>query len=556
MSIALFAGLAMLLVAATLPAARAQEGGGSPAAEAGITGMADTINFQGRVLDDTGNSMPAGDYNMRFTLCTDSVCASSVWGPYEYTVAVDGQGLFNVLLTNLGSVNLTGDRWIKIEVCNAAGVSPCEPTSTWDALGPVQPLSSVAVALGNIRRNVQDTTRASTSDGFLLTAWNEGEGGGLVGRSDGDGVGVFGSSSAGTGVAGSSYASEGIGVQGIGYYAVMGEGTYIGVQGNGSGVSGIGVVGSGTLYGVRGSGTGDQGVGIYGSGKFGLGGSGTSVGVSGSGPTGALGIGSTYGVHGQSVDGRGVYGTSNSGTAVYGLGGARGVEGSGTTYGVLGSSTGGIGVYGSGGPTGSYGWGSSYGVHGYSTSGIGVLGGSASGPGVTAYSGSGDVFQGWGGSSTFPGGTKLFYLSTNGYGYAHAGWTSFKEVRSPDGQGTEFRTEHTLKSPEAWSEDFGTAALVGGETTIEIEPLFAQTVSLEAGYHIFLTPLGDCAGLFVASKGSESFVVRELGGGRSNIQFDYRIVARPRGQESGRLEVIPAEQLAPPEAAAAPETTP
>lgn len=41
-------------------------------------------------------------------------------------------------------------------------------------------------------------------------------------------------------------------------------------------------------------------------------------------------------------------------------------------------------------------------------------------------------------------------------------------------------------------------------------------------YHVTVTPLGDCRGLYVL-KTSTYFVVRELQGGRSTLPFDYRV---------------------------------
>jgi hypothetical protein len=54
-------------------------------------------------------------------------------------------------------------------------------------------------------------------------------------------------------------------------------------------------------------------------------------------------------------------------------------------------------------------------------------------------------------------------------------------------------------------------------------------------YHVFVTPNGDCKGLYVAQKSAASFVVRELGGGTSSIAFDYRIMAKRKGFEQARL---------------------
>jgi hypothetical protein len=55
---------------------------------------------------------------------------------------------------------------------------------------------------------------------------------------------------------------------------------------------------------------------------------------------------------------------------------------------------------------------------------------------------------------------------------------------------------------------------------------------------VFLTPNGDCKGLYVASKTAGGFEVRELGGGTSNISFDYRIVAKRLGFENARMEDV------------------
>ena len=99
---------------------------------------------------------------------------------------------------------------------------------------------------------------------------------------------------------------------------------------------------------------------------------------------------------------------------------------------------------------------------------------------------------------------------------------------------------YAVQSTENWFEDFGTASLKDGEAVVEIEPLFAQTVNLSEDYHVFLTPLGDCHGLYVAEKTATSFTVRELGSGTSDIDFDYRIVVKRLGYETERLEPVSA----------------
>jgi len=93
----------------------------------------------------------------------------------------------------------------------------------------------------------------------------------------------------------------------------------------------------------------------------------------------------------------------------------------------------------------------------------------------------------------------------------------------------------SMESPEVWFEDFGSGQLMGGITTIQLDPKFAQTVNLAQGYHVFVTPKGDCKGLFVANETNNSFEVRELSGGQSSVDFDFRIVAHRNGYEKIRM---------------------
>jgi hypothetical protein len=94
---------------------------------------------------------------------------------------------------------------------------------------------------------------------------------------------------------------------------------------------------------------------------------------------------------------------------------------------------------------------------------------------------------------------------------------------------------YTMQSSENWIEDFGSGALTGGVATIRLEPHYARTLSGRADYHVFLTPAGDCDGLYIANKTANSFEVRELRSGTSSVQFDYRIVGHRKGFESARL---------------------
>jgi hypothetical protein len=95
-------------------------------------------------------------------------------------------------------------------------------------------------------------------------------------------------------------------------------------------------------------------------------------------------------------------------------------------------------------------------------------------------------------------------------------------VPFPDGSK---RLLHCMESPEHWFEDFGSARLTRGRATVKLDADFAKVVTLD-GYRVFLTPEGDCKGLYVRSKRGASFEVRELQGGTSSVAFSYCIVAR------------------------------
>ncbi len=94
---------------------------------------------------------------------------------------------------------------------------------------------------------------------------------------------------------------------------------------------------------------------------------------------------------------------------------------------------------------------------------------------------------------------------------------------------------YAIEAPENWFEDYGGGELENGMATIDIEPTFLQAVNTNVEYRVFLTPKGDCEGLYVTNEGPQGFEVRELKGGRSSVAFDYRIIAHREGYETVRL---------------------
>jgi hypothetical protein len=242
--------------------------------------------------------------------------------------------------------------------------------------------------------------------------------------------------------------------------------------------------------------------------------------------------------------------------------GVDGVTSSGFAAGVAGiNNGGGFGVYGSGG----------FGVYGISSTSFGTIGqyGSESGqgilniapagvwgdggsPGAIGVLGTADVTS----AGVFVNASDIeptlyalnnvlggfpFYAETYtaAYCYVDGGGnincSGTKNAVVPIDSGKRKVALSAIESPENWFEDFGSAQLVNGVAVIRLDPDFIQTVNTEKEYRVFPVPNGDCRGLYVTNKSANSFEVRELGGGTSNIRFDYRITAIRRKYETVRF---------------------
>jgi hypothetical protein len=266
---------------------------------------------------------------------------------------------------------------------------------------------------------------------------------------------------------------------------------------------------------------------------------GLSANASNATSTGVFGFGGSLGVWGDTnstaANAAGVYGTSNGA--------------SGTTFGVYGSnaSPAGVGVYGVGvtpSVTGSsyageyaFGvWGDAGGSSDYST---GVLGSADQGAGVVAVNNSSDVAT----LAVGNGNSNPLFLFTaispagncNISGSGDLKCTGSKSAVVPVDEGKRKVALYAVEAPENWFEDFGSGQLSNGAVTIVLDSVYAQTVNTDMEYHVFLTPRGDCEGLYVGAAIAGGFEVRELHHGTSNIKFDYRIVARRKGYEKIRL---------------------
>jgi hypothetical protein len=257
------------------------------------------------------------------------------------------------------------------------------------------------------------------------------------------------------------------------------------------------------------------------SGALGTSVSGYSTGVHGGGYYGVCGSGN-YGVYGAGIA-YGVYGSAST-YGVYGTSGSYGVYGSGSSYGVRGENS----IHSSFGELGTAVSGTSAGVHGggyYGVYGSGNYGVYGAGIAYGVY-GDGSTYGVYGDGSTY---------GVYAEGNLGASGTKSAVVALPDDRVVEL---YSMESPELWFEDFGAGELREGAAEVALDPTFALTVNTEADYHVFLTPNGDCEGLYVTNKTATGFQVRELRGGKSNVAFDYRIAAKRRGYESVRTDQL------------------
>jgi hypothetical protein len=242
------------------------------------------------------------------------------------------------------------------------------------------------------------------------------------------------------------------------------------------------------------------------------------------------------------------------GTAVVGTGDESGVFGTGADTGVDALCNAGVGV------------------RGVSQTGVGVRGQSSSGPGVQAQSsgsvglhatsagrpavvassvrGAGvvGVSQGSHGVVGFARrtGTGVIGVSVNGlggefYGSVRVvgdllviGGSKSAAVRHADGS---YRQLYTLESPESWFEDFGRAELRRGKATVALRPDFAAVIDRKA-MHVFLSPEGDCDGLYVSGQNGKAFSVRERQRGTSSVTFSYRVVGRRKDIRGERMKKV------------------
>jgi hypothetical protein len=251
------------------------------------------------------------------------------------------------------------------------------------------------------------------------------------------------------------------------------------------------------------------------------------------------------------------------GTAVVGTGDECGVFGTGAETGVDALCNAGVGVRGVT-RTG-------VGVRGQSTSGLAVHAQSASGVGLYATSAARPavvaaslrdtsvvgVSQARHGLVGFAQQTGTGVIGVSAHGFAGEFYGAVrvlgdfmviggsKSAVVPHRDGS-YRQLYTLESPEPWFEDFGRAELRRGKATVPLRADFAAVIDGKA-VHVFLSPEGDCNGLYISGQSGKAFSVRERRRGTSSLTFSYRVVGRRkdiRGERMKRISV-PRERPAP-----------
>jgi hypothetical protein len=267
---------------------------------------------------------------------------------------------------------------------------------------------------------------------------------------------------------------------------------------SGYGVSGLATATTGGAGGVLGSSSASSGIGVTGQSP--------NIGVYG--VTTSPFVNSGWGVEGQSATNVGVYG------------GSAGASTEGASFGTD------AGVWGDTGNTSAFTY-------------TGVLGTADNNQGGAFYNNGVSYsaltaanFTSDTGALVFAAGLATFCITDVG---GNLFCTGSKSAIVPVDGGSHRVALYAVEAPENWFEDAGSARLSKGEAVVNLEPIFGQAVNTDIEYHVFLTPKGDCKGLYVSRELPTAFVVRELGGGTSSVGFDYRIMAKRKGYESIRL---------------------
>lgn len=297
-----------------------------------------------------------------------------------------------------------------------------------------------------------------------------------------------------------SNAGSGTGVFGVGAGTVAGSNGVWG-QYNGTSATGVGVRGqaNGDAIGVAGFTSGALAIGVLGqnTSATGIGVEGVNTGAAGAGVVGFTNAGGDA-LYGQS--------TNVNGFAAWGINTA--------------AANTGHGVVGMGGNTVSF------------TLVATGTGGAFTGRkiGCTGFVAPDSLI-----ASTTTSAGGYFYCNSGAYGYvgARVSSTNYKII----GAGTVSTVVKDLnnhdrimaapESPEILFQDFGTGQLVNGTAHVNIDPVFSKNIIVDASHplRVFVQLNGNCNGVYVYNRTQNSFDVKELNNGNSNVEFTWFISA-------------------------------
>jgi hypothetical protein len=332
--------------------------------------------------------------------------------------------------------------------------------------------------------------------------------------------------------------------------------------GTGAGLQGHSAKGTGLIGTAAGAGNGVYGSAVKGSGVVGTSSSGWGVYAASKSDTGLVGVSSSgYGAQvvsnsapalfAQSTTNDGVLGTSSSGVGVFGSSSSSyGMEAVSNSYADALYALAGPNGNGSGAAVEADGGAGAVGVYAHTVSYDALVAVSSYAPGASIQgSNFGLIASADYGTSNYPLalynniGDSLFYVDGTGNVFYHGSLNHFLRTRNGD-----VARSYVPSSTMPTVEDTGSAQLVDGIAHVRLDPAFAQAIDQGASYHVMLTPNGDTRGLYIASKGSHGFVVREVQGGHATIAFDYHIYAMALGHANERMVVVPhalAQRLGP-----------
>jgi hypothetical protein len=502
---------------------QAQTPGPQPDGAVSVTAatVSSRINYQG-VLKE-GGSLVTGSRNFTFRFYTAVGCATPVGSPVVSNGVAVANGLFSVKLDVDQALFFDGrGLWLGVDVGGAGNVACEEITPVPYALS----LRPGAVIVGNIAGSPVLSVTNTYSPTLEAASVQNGGGYGVYGRSNsGDGVagqsdtgnGVYGYSENGDGVAGQSingdgvfgYSKNGDGgsfrssstshyglrvVNVIGGRAARFDG---GVQINGD-VNLNGEIYAQSLHTVD-KGTTTSGVNSYGAATY------SSVSVStGGGEARALAGGEVR----MDAGGFAIY-PAAPGAALFAVLSHNGAI----------QTQGGVNAQGIGSFAGAI-----YGGNDLSVAHNAAVSGNATVAGQSFLRGnvSADHNVYIGGNVTVAG-AKSAVVATASHGA---------------------RTLYADESAEVYFFDRGGGQLVNGVATIALDPIWLETVTIDADHpmRVQVTLTGDCNGVYVVEKTATGFTVRELRGGASNATFDWEVAAKRKGYEEVRLAPVEPEQ--------------